>query len=113
MFGSGIRRREKQEDEIDRSAVDRLVVDGFAQPREQPVYLRKTFDLRMRNGDPLAKARRAQLLALVEARQHRRRVDAKPLAGEFRQLLHERTLVAAGEGGLDRVAIEKIGKMHK
>ena len=37
MLGAGIGRRQEQEDEIDRPPVDRLVIDRFAQPREQAV----------------------------------------------------------------------------
>ena len=97
MLGAGIGRRQQQEDEVDRAAVDRLVIDRLAQPREQAIDPRQALDLAVRDRDALAEPGRAQLLALVEARQHRRRIDAEPLAGEIGELLQQRALVAAGK----------------
>ena len=85
MLGAGVGRREEQEDEIDRAAVDRLVVDRLGKPREQAVDLRQAVDLAVRNGDALAKARRAELLALGEAGEDRGRLEPEPLRREIRR----------------------------
>src|SRR5260221_14399921 len=113
MSGSSLRRRQEQEDEVDRTAVDRLIVDRLAQAREQTIGLRQAFNLGGGDGHTLAQARRAKLFALAERATYRRSLDAAPLRREVRELLQERPLVAARPAGLDRIAIEEVGKLHR
>jgi hypothetical protein len=108
MLGPGVRRRQQQEDEVDRATVDRLVVDRLGEPREQTVDLAEAVDLAVRDCDALSKAGLAELISLGNARQHRRRIGAEALRGEIRQLLEQRALVTARDAGLDRVEIEKF-----
>ena len=113
MLGAGIGRRQQQEDEIDRPAVDRLVVDRLGEPREQAVDPVQPLDLAVRDRDALAESGRAQLLALGEAGEDRGRVDAEPLRRRDWRAAAAATLVAARKRGLDRVEIEEIGKLHR
>jgi len=53
------------------------------------------------------------LLPLREAREDRRRIDTEPLPGKIRKLLQQRSLVAPGQPGADRVEIKKIAKLHR
>src|ERR1700741_4730144 len=66
MIGAGMFGREQQKDEIDRLSVKRLEIDGPREPgkeAEQLVELRK---LAVRDRDPVADARRTELLALLQ-----------------------------------------------
>src|SRR6185369_10814472 len=83
-----------------------------AQAREQAIDLAQALDLAMRDGHALAKAGRAQLLTLGQAGKNRGRIHFQPLGGEVRELLQQRSLVAAWKSGLDCVEIEEVGKLH-
>ena len=79
MIGAGAFRREQQEDQIDRLAVERLEIDRPLQPRKQPEQLVELRQLAVRNGDAVADAGRAELLALQQDFEDR----ALALAGEL------------------------------
>ena len=72
------RRRQQQEDEVDGTAVDRLIIERFGEPDEQAVDLLQPVDLAMRNGDALAEPGRPELLALRQAREDRRGIESEP-----------------------------------
>src|SRR4029078_7778181 len=105
--------RQQKKDEIDRAPVNRFVGHGLRQPGEQAIDAPQPVDLAVWNRHALAEAGRAQLLALAQAAEDRRRVLADSLSRQVRELLKERALAAARKGRLDRVEIEKVGKLHR
>ena len=66
MIATGVIRGEQQEDEIDRFAVVRLIVNRIFQAREQTQDVAQAGELDMRNGDAAPEARRAEALALQQ-----------------------------------------------
>src|SRR5690348_832886 len=112
MVGAGIGRRKEQKDEIDGTAVDRLVVERLGKAREQAVDLLYALDLAMRNCDSVPKAGRAELLTLGDARENCGRIEIEPLRRKAGELLQQRLLASARKARLDRVEIEEIQQMH-
>src|SRR4051812_26347358 len=113
MFRACVRRRQQQEDEIDRPPVDRLVIDRLGKARKEAIDALEALDLGMRDGDALPKSSRTELFTLIKAGEHHRRINTNALGREVRQLLHERALAAARKRGLDRIAVKEIGKLHR
>ena len=85
MLRASIGRREQNEDQIHRTTVDRLVIDRLTKPREQGVDLVQAINLSMRYRDSLTKTGRSQLLAFIEAGQHRRPARRRSVARQGRQ----------------------------
>src|SRR6185503_1093648 len=108
MLGARIGRQKQEEDQVDRAAVDRFVVEGFGKPSEQAVDSLQTFHFAVRNGDSMAESGRAELLPLRNTRQDHRRIDVEPLSRETGELRQQRLLASARKRGLDRVEIEEI-----
>ena len=105
-------RRQQQENQIDRLAVERLEIDRLVQPREQAEQPTELRQLAVRNGDAIADAGRAELLALQQHFEDR----ALVLAGQFgraRGQLLDRLLLAVDlERRNDRVRRDEIGERH-
>ena len=66
MIGAGAFRREQQEHDIDRLAVDRVEIDRLGKPREDADDALQPGELAVGNGDALAEPGRAQPLALQQ-----------------------------------------------
>ena len=82
MIGAGAFGREQQKNQIDRLTVERLEIDRPVEPREQPEQPLQLGELAMRDGDTVADAGRAELLALHENLEDR----ALVLTGQLRGL---------------------------
>ena len=113
MLGAGVGRRQQQEDEVDRRAVDRLVIDRRRKPRDQRIDPIELVQLAVRDGDAAAKAGRAQPLALGDRIGDLRRIERQARGGDLRQLVQQLALVARGQVDADRFEIEKLGKLHR
>jgi hypothetical protein len=83
MLGAGIGRGEQQENQIDRDSVDRLIADRVRKADEQTIDLRQAFDFAVRDGDSLAEAGRAELLALPDRCQDFGRAISSRLPARF------------------------------
>ena len=88
-------RRQEQENKVDRAAVYCLVVDRLGSSGEQSVNPAQALDLSMRNGDSLAKSRRAELLALGDGGEDFGRIDAEALPGVFESCWSSERLLPA------------------
>ncbi len=112
MIGAGAFRRQQQKHQIDRLAVERLEIDRPLQPREQAEHLAELGQLAVRDGDAIADAGRAELLALQQDFQDR----PFALSGERRRLggdLLQRLLLPVDlQGRDDRVRRDEIGGRH-
>src|SRR5690242_15895949 len=108
MFGAGVGWRKQQEYEIDRTAIDRFVVDGFRQSDEKAIDPFQTVDFAVRDRDTLSETSRSQLFALGNARQDLSRIETKSLGGKVCELLNKNLLAAAWQRRLDRIKVEKI-----
>ncbi len=86
---------QQQEDQIDRLFVDRVEVDGLFQPREHPIQTCKAGQLAVRDGDAIADAGGAQLLAFDQDVEDGALGQAGNLGGAACQFL-QRLLFARG-----------------
>ena len=114
MLGAGIGRRQQQEDEVDLAPVDRLVIDRLGEPREQAVDPLEPLDLAVRDRNALAEAgasRAFRARSGWRGSPPARRRSRWP--ARFASCCSKRALAAAGKGGLDRVEIDEIGKLHE
>src|ERR1044071_1974984 len=66
MIGAGALRREQQEDQIHRLAIERLEIDRPLEPRKQAEHVAELLQLAVRNGDAVADAARGELLTLQQ-----------------------------------------------
>jgi len=103
MISTGVFGRQEQENEIDRLIVDRVELDGRGEAGEKPIDPGQCRDLAMRNGDAMAQARRAELLALQESLEDHPVIDCGQLGGSVRDFLQELLLVLDLEARQDRL----------
>src|SRR5262245_32434548 len=93
MIGAGRFRRQQQEDEIDRLAVERFELHRTVEPGEQAEQMVELGQLAVRYGYAVADSGRAELLALQQNLEDRALALPGELGGAGRQLL-ERLLLA-------------------
>src|SRR5436309_5133389 len=112
MVGAGTFRRKQQEYQVDRLAIERFEIDRPLQPRKDAEQLGELRQLAMRNGNTVAHAGRAQLLALHEDLEDR----ALALTGQFRrlggELLQGLLLAVDLQRRNDRIRRDEIVERH-
>src|SRR3954468_6325434 len=79
VIGARAFRRQQQENRIDRSLVDRVEIDGMAEPREHADRLGQPGHAAVRDGDAAADAGRAEPLALQQTVEQATLVEAVKL----------------------------------
>src|SRR5215213_3182049 len=77
MVGSRMVGREEGKDKIDGLAIGGFKIDGLFQANEQGLYFGQAFKPRMRNGNPISKARRAKALALPKRLEYDVRIPSQ------------------------------------
>ena len=113
MIGAGAFRREQEENQIDRLAVERLEIDRTIEPRKQPEQARQMRHLAVRYGDAIADGGRAQLLPLHQRFEDRALVLAGQHSGARGNLLQRLLLVVDFERRKDRVRGDQINERHR
>ena len=81
VVGAGALRREQQEEQVDRLAVEGLEVDRLVEAREQAEQAVELRQLAVRDGDAVADAGRAEALALQQRLEDRALVEAGEARG--------------------------------
>src|SRR5262249_10647609 len=112
MVGTGGLGREQQKDQIDRLAVERLELDRPIEPGEQPEQPFELRQLAMRDGDAVADAGGAELLALLQDLEDLALALAGELGGACRELLDRLLLAVDLKRGNDRLRRNEIGERH-
>ena len=112
MIGAGGFRREQQKHQIDGLAVERLEIDRPLEPREQSEQLAELGQLAVRNGDAVADAGRAELLALLQDLEDRPLALAGELAGLGGELLQDLLLSVDLERRNNGIGRDEIGEQH-
>src|SRR5215470_12142741 len=113
MVGAGCFRREQQEDEIDRLAVECLKLDRAIQAGEQAEQMLELGQLAMRYGDSIADAGRSKLLALQQHLENGALALARQLGSARRKLLQRLLLAVDLERRNHRVRRDEIAEQHE
>ena len=92
MIGARTLGRHQQENDVDRTLVDRIEIDGMDDAREQPDRLVEICETTVWNGDAAADAGRAQPLTLEQAVEQLALVELENGGGAGRQLGQQRLL---------------------
>src|SRR6185369_5466564 len=112
MIGTGCFRREQQENQVDRLAVERFEIDRTLQPRkqtEQPAELRQ---LAVRYSHAVPDARGTELLALQQNLEDRFFALARQFGGAGGKFLQRLLLAVDLERRDDRGWRDEIGERH-
>ena len=113
MVGARAFGRHQQEDDIDRTLIDCIEIDGMSEACKQPDRLVERREPAVRNGNAATDAGGAQALTLEQAVEQTAFIyleDAGGFAGQFGQ---QGLLAGRLDAGQDRVrACQQIGNFH-
>lgn len=94
LYALGVRREQQEEDEVDRSLVDRVEADGSAKPREESERLSDRLHTCVRQCNAVAHSRRPEMLTLLQGDIDNLGVEVERRGGPPSELLQQGRLAA-------------------